>query len=278
MQTIFGFPESATGLFVTGTSMANLIGVLIARDVALGFETRCAGVAASPRRLTAYASSAVHTCVARAMDFAGLGSDALRLIPARPGRGMDLAELETAIEADRRAGFTPFLVVGTAGSVDTGAIDDLSALADLSRREHLWFHVDGACGALAVLAPDLAPRLSGIERADSLAFDFHKWGQAPYDAGFILVRDGVLHRKTFATSAAYLRREETRTGRRLAVALRFRTRSFPRISRAEDMVHAEGLWRRRAGTRRSRALADWRAISKAASGKHLNWNCWRPWN
>ncbi len=208
MQNIFGFPESASGLFVTGTSMANLIGVLIARDVALGFEVRCTGVAASPRRLTAYASAAVHGCVARAMDFSGIGSDALRLIPTRSGGGMDLVELEKAIEADRRAGFTPFLLVGTAGTVDTGAIDDLSALADLSRREHLWFHVDGAFGALAVLAPDLAPRLKGIDRADSLAFDFHKWGQVPYDAGFILVRDGVLHRKTFATFAAYLRREE----------------------------------------------------------------------
>jgi aromatic-L-amino-acid/L-tryptophan decarboxylase len=208
MQAIFNFPEGATGLFVTGTSMANLIGVLIARDVALGFEVRCAGVAASPRRLTAYASEAVHTCIARAMDFCGIGMDALRLIPARPGRGMDLAKLEKAIEADRRDGFTPFLVIGTAGTVDTGAIDDLNALADLSRREQLWFHVDGACGALAILAPDLAPRLKGIERADSLAFDFHKWGQVPYDAGFILVRDGLLHRQTFATSAAYLRRDE----------------------------------------------------------------------
>jgi glutamate/tyrosine decarboxylase-like PLP-dependent enzyme len=208
MQAIFGFPESATGLFVTGTSMANLIGVLIARDVALGFEVRCEGVTASPRRLTAYASAAVHACVGRAMDVCGVGSDALRLISAQPGGGMDLAELEKAIEADRRAGFTPFLLIGTAGSVDTGAIDDLSALADLSRREHLWFHVDGAFGALVVLAPDLAPRLRGIERADSLAFDFHKWGQVPYDAGFILVRDGLLHRKAFATSAAYLRREE----------------------------------------------------------------------
>src|SRR5580658_5025838 len=204
MQNLFGFPESATGLFVTGTSMANLIGVLIARDVALGFDVRRTGIAASPRRLTAYASAAVHSCIARAMDFCGIGSDALRLIPA-----MNVAELEKTIEADRRAGFTPFLLVGTAGSVDTGSIDDLSALADLSRREHLWFHVDGACGALAVLAPDLAPRLKGIERADSLAFDFHKWGQVPYDAGFILVRDSLLHRQTFATSAAYLRREES---------------------------------------------------------------------
>jgi aromatic-L-amino-acid decarboxylase len=209
MQNIFGFPESASGLFVTGTSMANLIGVLIARDVALGFEVRCTGVAQSPRRLTAYASADVHSCVARAMDFCGIGSDALRLVPARPGQGMDVAELERAIGEDRHAGYTPFLLVGTAGSVDTGAIDDLTALADLSRRERLWLHVDGAFGALAVLAPDLAPLLHGIERADSLAFDFHKWGQVPYDAGFILVRDGVLHRKAFAMSAAYLRREQS---------------------------------------------------------------------
>ncbi len=201
MQSIFGFPESATGLFVTGTSIANLISVLIARDVALGFETRCAGVAASSRKLTAYATAGVHTSVAKAMDFSGLGSDALRLIAT-------VSEFEKTIDADRRAGFAPFLIIGTAGSVDTGAVDDLKTLAEIANREHLWFHVDGAGGALAILAPDIAPRLSGIERADSLAFDFHKWGQVPYDAGFVLVRDGVLHRNAFATSAAYLRREE----------------------------------------------------------------------
>ena len=244
MRTIFGFPESATGLFVTGTSLANFIAVLIARDVALGFDVRSVGVAASSPRLTAYASAAVHNCVARAMDFSGIGSNALRLIPAAAGRGMDLAELEEAIATDRRAGFTPFLLVGTAGTVDTGAIDDLGALADLSRRERLWFHVDGAYGALAVLAPDLAPRLGGIERADSLAFDFHKWGQVQYDAGFILVRDGVLHRNTFANHAAYLRREECGTGRRLTLALRLWARSLPWFPRAEDLVHIEGLWRR----------------------------------
>ena len=204
VRDLFGFPESATGLFVTGTSMANLIGVLIARDKALGFQVRGLGVAASPGRLTAYASADAHKCIARAMDFCGIGSDALRLIPK-----MDLAELQKAVDADRCAGLTPFLLAGTAGSVDTGAIDDLAALADFSQRERLWFHVDGAYGALAILAPDLAPRLRGIERADSLAFDFHKWGQVPYDAGFILVREGELHRTTFATSAGYLRREES---------------------------------------------------------------------
>ena len=207
MRKLFGFPESATGLFVTGASMANLIGVLVARDTELGFETRCAGVATSGKQLTAYGSTAIHSCIGRALDIAGIGSDALRRIAVDSRHRIDPGALREAIHADRRAGFAPFLIVGSAGTVDTGAIDDLDALADLARAEGLWFHVDGACGALAMLAPSLAPRLKGIERADSLAFDFHKWGQVPYDAGFVMVRDGVLHRQTFATAAPYLRRE-----------------------------------------------------------------------
>ena len=206
VRDIFGFPEGASGLFVTGTSMANLIAVLVARDAALGCDVRSRGVAAESRRLTAYTSNAVHSCVPKAMDIAGLGSDALRLIPCDSRYRIDLKALEKAIQADRAAGFTPFLVVGTAGTVNTGSIDDLAELANLCQREKLWFHVDGAFGALAKLAPDLAPRLNGIERADSVAFDFHKWGQAPYDAGFVLVRDGEKHREAFVSPAAYLHR------------------------------------------------------------------------
>lgn len=205
MQEIFGFPEEATGLFVTGTSMANLIAVIIARDAGLGFEVRHGGVAAEEKRLTAYTSSAAHGCIAKAMDLCGLGSDALRLVATGSRGRMSMNGLEAAIREDQEAGRSPFLVVGTAGSVDTGAIDDLACIANLCASYKLWFHVDGACGALAKLAPELAPRLNGIERADSLAFDFHKWGQVPYDAGYILVRDGQMHRKAFATAAAYLR-------------------------------------------------------------------------
>jgi aromatic-L-amino-acid decarboxylase len=207
MRQIFGFPETAAGLFVTGTSMANFIALVIARDAALGFDVRAQGVATKPQQLTAYASTAVHGCIGKAMDLCGLGSVALRLIATDTRRRMDVKALENAIKKDRDAGCKPFLIVGTAGTVDTGAIDDLAALADRAQREKLWFHVDGAYGALAMLAPDLAPRLAGIERADSLAFDFHKWGQVPYDAGFILVRDGALQREAFAASSAYLRRE-----------------------------------------------------------------------
>ncbi len=207
MRAIFGFPDTATGLFVTGTSMANFIAVVIARDAELGCEVRRRGVAQNSKRLAAYGSAAIHGCVAKAMDFCGLGSDALRLVPTDHRHRMDLAVLENAIEKDREAGFRPFLVVGTAGTVDTGAIDDLAGIADIAHRHKLWFHVDGAYGAIAILAPELARKLLGIERADSLAFDFHKWGQVPYDAGFLLVRNGALQRNAFAASSAYLQRE-----------------------------------------------------------------------
>jgi glutamate/tyrosine decarboxylase-like PLP-dependent enzyme len=186
--------------------MANLIAVLIARDSALGVAVRGRGMAGDAPRLTAYTSSAVHGCVPKALDIAGIGSDALRLIPTDSRYRIDLEALEEAIRKDRAAGFTPFLVVGTAGTVNTGAIDDLAGLAALCQREKLWFHVDGAFGALAKLAPDLAPKLNGMERADSVAFDFHKWGQVPYDVGFILVRDAAAHQKAFVSPAAYLKR------------------------------------------------------------------------
>jgi len=207
MRELFGFPETASGLFVTGTSMANLMAVLVARTSALGTGVHRNGVRDAGKRLSDYTSAAAHGCIAQAMDLSGLGIEALRVIATDAAHRIDLAALTAAIKADRAAGFVPFLLVGTAGTVDIGAIDDLAGLAEIAVRERLWFHVDGAFGALAMLAPELAPRLSGIECADSLAFDFHKWGQVPYDAGFLLVRDGALHRGTFASPAAYLRRE-----------------------------------------------------------------------
>jgi aromatic-L-amino-acid decarboxylase len=208
MRALFGFPDGATGLFASGTSMANFIAVTVARDARLGRDVRRQGVRQHAERLTAYASAAVHGSIGRALDMAGLGSDVLRLIPVDACQRMDLNALAASIAADRATGCTPFLVVGSAGTVDTGAVDDLAGIAEISARDQLWFHVDGAFGALAMLVPELAPRLKGIERADSLAFDFHKWAQVPYDAGFILVRDGELHKQAFASSSAYLQREE----------------------------------------------------------------------
>ena len=205
VREFLGFPESATGLFVTGSSLANFIGVLVARTRALGKSVRATGVSGAGAKLRAYASVAAHRCIPLGMDLSGLGTDALRPIPTDYDGRIDIAKLKAAIAADREAGLKPFLIVGTAGTVDTGAIDDLEGLAGICATEDMHFHIDGAFGAMAVLSPELKPLVNGIEKADSIAFDFHKWGQVPYDAGFVLVRDGGLHRDTFASPAAYLR-------------------------------------------------------------------------
>jgi glutamate/tyrosine decarboxylase-like PLP-dependent enzyme len=203
---MLGLPAESSGLLVTGTSMANMIAVLVARRAAFGPAVRTAGLGAA--QPMAYAAASVHGCVARAMDMAGMGTDRLRLIGCDAAGGMDVAALGRAIQEDRRAGHEPFLVVGTAGSVDTGAIDDLAGIAAVCSREEIWFHVDAAYAALAMLSPALRPRLAGLEQAGSVAFDFHKWGQVPYDAGCIVVRDPAAHRAAFERPAAYLRREE----------------------------------------------------------------------
>ena len=207
MRQMFGFPDEASGIFVTGTSMANLMAVLVARTTALGRSVRQRGIGEGGASLTAYTSTAAHGCITKAMDIAGFGSEALRCIEVDRFHRIDVTALRVRIALDRSAGRKPFLVVGSAGTVDIGAIDDLRALSELCREEQLWFHVDGAYGALGILSPALAPRLAGLECADSIALDFHKWGQVPYDAGFLLVRDGIRHRDTFSAPAAYLRRE-----------------------------------------------------------------------
>jgi aromatic-L-amino-acid decarboxylase len=202
---MLGLPASSSGLVLSGTSMANFVAVMIARAAALGEGVRRVGVAQAG--LVGYASAGAHMCVARAFDMAGLGSEALRLIPCDETNAMSLAHLRDRVAADRAAGLRPFLVVGTAGSVDTGAIDDLTAIADTCAAERLWFHVDAAFGAIAMLSPKLRGLFAGMERADSVAFDFHKWAQVPYDAGCIVVRDTDAHRAAFAREVAYLRRD-----------------------------------------------------------------------
>jgi aromatic-L-amino-acid decarboxylase len=200
---MLGFPVDAGGLVLSGTSMANFVAVLAARRQALGDAVREHGI--GEVRLAAYASEAAHMCVARALDMAGLRTAARRLIPCDDAGRMQLPQLAARIALDRERGIKPFLVVGTAGSVDIGAVDDLAGLAAVCREARAWFHVDGAFGALAMLSPEMRLLLRGIEQADSVAFDFHKWGQVPYDAGCIVVRDEAALRATFARRADYLR-------------------------------------------------------------------------
>jgi aromatic-L-amino-acid decarboxylase len=206
MRDLMGYPSGAHGLFLTGASQANFVAVLIARHKALQSDRR-AGVGHT--RLTGYASVEAHGCVPRAFELSGLGSDALRKLPVDADFRVDIAAMREAIWRDRAAGHMPFLIVGSAGTVNTSAIDDLDALADLAEAEGLHFHIDGALGAGAMLSEALRPRFKGIERSDSLAFDFHKWMHVPYDAGFLLTRDGADQYAAFASEAAYLTRAET---------------------------------------------------------------------
>lgn len=202
-RELFGFPEGASGLIVSGTSLATVIALKVARDVRLGFASRKEGVGHA--RLVGYASAEAHACNIRAFDILGLGADALRRIPVNSRFEIDTAALRAAIDADRAAGLEPFVVIGTAGTVNTGATDPLTELSDIAANEALWFHVDGAFGALGTLVPGLAPRFAAIARADSLAFDFHKWLHVNYDAGCVLVRDEAQHRHAFTDRPDYLK-------------------------------------------------------------------------
>lgn len=202
-RELFGFPASASGLVVSGTSIATVIALKVARDRCLGFGSRTRGVGEA--KLVGYTSTQTHSCVARAFDILGLGSDALRKIAVNERFEIDVDALQSTIAADRAAGLTPFSVIGTAGAVNVGAIDDLEALADLAADERLWLHVDGAFGASGVLSDRLRPRLSGLKRADSLAFDFHKWLHVNYDAGFVLIRSEEEHRRSFSERPDYLK-------------------------------------------------------------------------
>ncbi len=209
MRELFQFPDSANGVFVTGSSQANAMGVLLARTHHLGLGCRSAGIArAAGPHLVAYAATTAHGCIEQAMDLCGLGTQALRRVPVNAQHQMDTAALQRMMAADRVDGLQPFLLVGSAGTVDVGAIDDLAALADIAQHENVWLHVDGALGALGMWSARVAPLLHGIERADSLALDFHKWGQVPYDAGFFLARDGHQQLDTFSSPQVYLSRAE----------------------------------------------------------------------
>lgn len=207
MKELVGFPEAASGLLVGGASMANLVGLAVARNTQAGFDVRGQGLQAGRKKMLVYASTEIHSCNQKAVELLGMGTDSLRKIPVTADYRIDMDALQNAITADRDAGLQPICVIGTSGTINTGAIDPLNAIADLCAREGLWFHVDGAIGAVAMLADSLKDQLAGLNRADSIALDLHKWMQVPFEAGCALVRDREGHRKTFAVTPEYLARE-----------------------------------------------------------------------
>jgi aromatic-L-amino-acid/L-tryptophan decarboxylase len=207
LAELLGYPSDTSGLLVTGGSMANLIGLTVARNSrgGAGYDVRELGLQgpAAPR-LVFYGSSETHSWARKAAELLGLGNRAFRRIPVNSAYEIDTTVLRDSIAADRAAGLRPFCVIGNAGTVNTGATDDLRALARICRHEDLWLHVDGAFGAFAAAAPSLREIVAGMEQADSLAVDLHKWGYLPFEVGCALVRDAAVHRATFATSSSYL--------------------------------------------------------------------------
>ena len=205
MRELFVLPEGASGIITSGSSIANLIGLAVARDSRIEMtDVPAAGLSGLPHRPIVYASNQVHSSIDKAMKLLGLGEGNLRKVSVDDRYRLDLNALRATIQDDRTRGHLPIALVVSAGTVNTGAIDDLEGAAAIAKEEDLWFHVDGAIGALAVISPNLRPKLRGIDRADSIALDFHKWLYVPYEAGCIMIRDGERHRKTFATSASYL--------------------------------------------------------------------------
>ena len=206
LKSLFGFPADASGLLVSGGSMANLVGLAVARTATAPYDVRAEGVdRANHPRPVYYASTETHASIRKAIELIGLGTGSLRSIPVRDDFTIDLDALRRAIAQDRAAGRQPACIVANAGTVNTGATDPLRDLADIAAQERLWLHVDGAFGACARLSERSAHIVDGMERADSLAFDLHKWLYMQYDCGCVLVRQRDAHRETFSVLPSYLR-------------------------------------------------------------------------
>jgi glutamate/tyrosine decarboxylase-like PLP-dependent enzyme len=210
LKYLMDFPAEASGLLVSGGTAANLNGLMAARVAKAGFDIREEGVQGGPP-LTVYASSETHSWIVKACEAMGMGRRAFRVAPVDAGYRIDVAACRALIEADIAAGKRPFAIVGNAGAVNTGAVDDLVALRALADDFGLWLHVDGAFGSLAAWS-DSRALVEGQELADSLAFDLHKWGYLPYEVGCVLTRDPAAqlatYRSTSAGGPAYLRSSE----------------------------------------------------------------------
>jgi len=212
LMELLGFPtDKSMGLLVSGGSMATLTALAAARHHAAqnaGWNVRAQGLQHVTKPLVLYMSGEGHSCVRKSVELLGLGSEALHVVPVDRENHLDVEALRTAIFQDRAAGLMPFCVVASAGTVATGAIDPLDRIADLCAEQKLWFHIDGAYGAVGILDDRLQARYAGMERADSLALDPHKWLSVPVECGCVLVRNASLLRETFSLVPEYLRTEE----------------------------------------------------------------------
>ena len=211
-KTLLGYPPAASGLLTSGCSASNLIGLAVARNARAGFDLRSKGMQGASQQMTIYCSEEAHSSIQKAVELLGFGSDSLQQVPVNDSMQIDLTALKTAIKNDRSNGLLPLCVVGVAGTTNTGAIDDLQSLAEICIEEGLWFHVDGAFGAWAAIAPNSKQLVTGLERADSLAFDLHKWMSLTYPIGCVLIRNSDDHRRAFSLTPTYLAHGEGERG------------------------------------------------------------------
>lgn len=203
-KEMLDYDKDASGVLASGGSMANLIGLIVARNIKAGYDIIREGVKASNKDLIYYGSTETHSSLDKAIQVLGIGLNFYRKIPVLPTYQIDTVKLREVIEADIDAGLKPTCLIGTAGTVNTGAIDDLNVLADLAEEFDIWFHVDGAFGALCKLSPKAKHLVDGLERADSIAFDYHKWMYLPFDAGCVLVKRRKDHYRALNLSADYI--------------------------------------------------------------------------
>jgi len=206
-KELYDFPSESSGILTTGASLANILALTIARNSA-NRKIRKDGLAAAGATLRVYASSETHSCIQKAVELLGIGSSNLVKIPVDENFRVRVDLMEQRIEKDKKDGFLPFCIVGNAGTVNTGSIDNLEALAALAKKELAWFHIDGAFGAVPNILPEYKGALKGLAQADSLAFDYHKWFYVNYDVGGLLVRDAVAHKEAFEINANYLAHHE----------------------------------------------------------------------
>ena len=207
LAAAMGMPAGTSGLLTSGGTMANLLGLAVARHARAGFDVREEELNDHPR-LTVYCSRETHFWARKSVELLGLGRRSLREIAVDADYRIDLRAIEAQIDADREAGMQPIAVIANAGTVNTGAVDDLAALRCLCDMQQLWLHIDGAIGALLKLSPAHAHLVAGLESADSVALDLHKWLYMPFEAGCLLVRDRAAHHAAFATTADYMEKTE----------------------------------------------------------------------
>ncbi len=203
LSELMGFPRGSSGMLVSSGTMANLLGLAVARNARAGFDVREEGLQGQVP-LVVYCSKETHGWARKAVEVLGIGNRRLRRVAVDDSFRMRMDELRAKVLEDRAAGLRPVCVIGTAGTVNTGAVDPLEELAEFCDSEKLWFHVDGAFGALARWSEKLKPLVRGMERADSLAFDLHKWGSLPFECACLLTRHAEAHRAAFALSPAYM--------------------------------------------------------------------------